>query len=463
MKLTLNPFVLVVKMNDTYNFILSDHTNPLQLKPMEKQRQILDRMNNGEFYSYEELSGCFGDTFVDALMKEGCFVPDSIDTNSLYSRTNAFFLTHNMPDARTKLSDKKVIILGCGGIGTHMAWHMVTLGVSKITLVDFDTVEVSNLNRQLLFEVQDAGKIKTDVLKVKLEAINKDIVVETIQAKIMSEDELENICLSDDYDLIIKALDSPPEFPIWLDNVARKHNLTYIAGITMRENVLIGPSYIPGKSTYGWSDLMDIKGNTAEKVYGIAPSLGVMLYHISDELAIEAFKILTGYGQSKYTDRILCKNIITDEEHIFQKGVKVDDKESAGSKNVNWKTLMLNILLMAFLAVAGTQIGWFVPVSLIVAMVLPFFIYRTSQDVVRCTFINATILSIGLLVRFIGAANLTSLASFVSTLVMLFGVHSAVTLFACVINYFGHKFFFRTKKWLRRRVTESNADQTENF
>ena len=445
MKLTLNPFALVVKMNDTYNFILSNHTSPLQLNPSEKQMRVLDRMNGGEFYAYEELNELFGGKFVDELVKTGCFVSETIDTSSLYSRTNAFFLTHNMPDARAKLSSKKILILGCGGIGTHMAWHMATLGVNKITLVDFDTVEISNLNRQLLFEINDAGKIKTNVLKAKLKAINKDILVETIQAKISSEGELEKICLSDDFDLIIKALDSPAEFPIWLDNVAHKHNLTYIAGITMRENVLIGPSYIPGKSIYGWSDLMNIKGNTAEKVYGTAPSLGIMLYHISDELAIEAFKILTGYGQPKYTDKILCKNVITNEEHTLQKGNVNDNKSSVGSNESNWRTLMLNIILMVSLAIAGTQVGWFVPMSLVVAMILPFFVYRTSQDVVRCTFINATIFSIGLLVRFTSGADLSSPASFVTTLVMLFGVHSAVTLFACMINYFGYKFFSKAK------------------
>ena len=445
MNLTLNPFALVIKADDTFNFILSDHANPVQLSPNAVQIQMLENMHRGEFYSYDELCEKFERSFVDELMKTGCIVPGTIDNSSLYSRTNAFFLTHNMPNARENLAAKKVLILGCGGIGTHMAWHMATLGVNKITLVDFDSVEISNLNRQLLFDANDAGKIKTDVLKRKLEAINKDVVIETVHAKISSEEELETICLSDNYSLIIKALDSPAEFPVWLDNVARNHALTYIAGITMRENVLIGPSYIPEQSTYGWSDLMDIKGNVAEKVFGTAPSLGVMLYHISDELAIEAFKILTGYGKPKYTDKILCKNIITDEEHVFQKKISDNDDLMANKQNATWQSLMLDIILMISLAVAGTQVGWFIPVALIAAMATPFLVYRTSQDVVRCTFINATIFSIGLLVRYISTMDLSTPAALVSALVMLFGVHSAVTLFACVMNYFGHRIFSRSK------------------
>ena len=98
---------------------------------------------------YDELCRMFDTSFIDELMCTGCPVPitidTSIDTSSLYSRINAFFLTHNMPNVRENLSDKKILILGCGDIGTHMAWHMATLGVKKVTLVNFDTVEVSNL------------------------------------------------------------------------------------------------------------------------------------------------------------------------------------------------------------------------------------------------------------------------------------------------------------------------------
>lgn len=164
---------------------------------------------------------------------------------------------------------------------------------------------------------------------------------------------------------------------------------------------------------------------------------------LSDELAIEAFKILAGYGQPKYTDKILCRNIVTDEEHISQKETMENDKVSESSKTVTRQTLMMNIALMISLAAAGIQVDWFVPVSFLAAMFLPFFIYRTGHDVVRCTFINATIFSIGLLIRFVGAADLSTPTSLVSSFVMLFGIHSAVTLFACVMNYFSHKFFSR--------------------
>lgn len=444
MKLTLNPYTMVIEMNGEYNFFLTDHNNPIKITPDEAQVRLLEQMNSGAFYDYSELCSVLSKSVVDALLQTGCVVPGNIDTQSMFSRTNAFFLTYNMPEARARLSEKKVLILGCGGIGTHMAWHMATLGVRHITLVDFDTVEISNLNRQLLFDRNDAGAVKTDILKSKLSAINSEVNIDTICKKIGSEEDLEAVCLSDNYDLIIKALDSPAEFPIWLDNVAKKHSLTYIAGITMRENVLIGPSYIPGVASYGWSDLMETGASVAHKVFGTAPSLGIMLYHISDELAIEAFKILSGYGKPRYTDKILCRNVITDEEHFIQKekSNKTSPNHNGGSSGIS---LVLNFILMAVLAVAGTQIGWFMPLSLIISMATPFVLFKSSRNVVRCTFVNATIVAIGILIRCVFMVDLSTPAALISSIVLLFGVHSAVTLFSCVINYFIHRVFYKHK------------------
>lgn len=442
MKLTLNPYTMVIDVNGEYKFFLTDHNNAIKLMPNEEQLHLFEHMSQGDFCEYEHLCDILGTTIVDALIQTGCIVPGSIDTQSLFSRTNAFFLTHNMPEARARLSSKRVLVLGCGGIGTHMAWHMATLGVNKITLVDFDTVEISNLNRQLLFDSNDVGSIKTDILKSKLMAINPNLIIETLCKKIGSEEELEEICLSDNYDLIIKALDSPAEFPVWLDSVAKKHSLTYVAGITMRENVLIGPSYIPETSSYGWSDLVGISTNIGHKVYGTAPSLGVMLYHISDELAIEAFKILSGYGEPKYIDKILCRNVITDEESLIEKGNSRKEVSDKTSKTTA-VTLAINFVLMIVMATMNTQVGWFIPISLGISMILPFVLFKSNQDVVRCTFVNSTIIAIGVLVRYIYSMDVSTPTALVSSIVLMFGIHSATILFACITNYFMHKLFYK--------------------
>lgn len=452
MKLTLNPYTLVANTNGTLNFVLADYHHPVRVTPNEEQAQVLDDLHQGSFRDYEELCSVFGKEAVDALVRTGSLVPAAIDTESVYSRTNAFFLTHNMPQARARLQQAKVLLLGCGGIGTHMAWHMTALGVSKLTLVDFDTVERSNFNRQILFDSDDIGKIKVDVLKEKLSSINSDVQIETVCACISSEEELEAICLADRYDLVIKALDSPADFPVWLDHVAQKHQIPYIAGITMRENVLIGPSYIPGKSSYGWSQLMNLQYDGTSKVYGTAPSLGIMLYHIADELAIEAFKILTGYGELQYIDQILCKNLLTEEEHYFRKNDAKKQEPATVSANGTGKNLLLDILLMIALSAAGVAAHGFFPIAFAAAMVLPFLIYRSVQDVVRCTFLNAGVFAIGLLVMLVGTLDLSTTSALISSLVLLFGVHSAVTLFMCVASYLLYNVLHAHKSGSRKKA-----------
>lgn len=447
MKLTLNPYTLIIKDNNRVLFILSDADIPIIVEYTDEIFQTLQQMNDGAFIEQQDLAMAFGEKALLDLSASGCFLPISVDTDSMFSRTDAFFMSHNMPNARASLKNKKVLILGCGGIGTHMAWHMATLGVEKLTLVDFDTVERSNFNRQLLFDSFDIGKEKACILKEKLAAINSDIRIETISKRIESENDLENICTSNEYDLIIKALDSPAEFPTWLDNVAKRCHLTYISGITMRENVLVGPSFIPGKSKYGMSELMNLEGvETSEKLFGTSPSLGIMLYNISDELAIEAFKILTGYGTPKYIDTILCRNIFTDETHYLGKPDNAEKRNITAAFESKKKELILDIIVMTVLAVAGMCERFFVPVSFIMAISLALFIYKHGNDTVRCAFINASIFSIGLLATLMTTIDITTPISLISSAAILFGIHSAQVLLTCSITYFLNRVINRQKR-----------------
>lgn len=437
MKLTLNPYALIIKNEGKLLFILSDADNPIISAIDDEKLLTLQQMHEGVFIDQTELCRIFGEQTVKALLMTGSFLPVSVDTESMFSRTNAFFMSHNMPNARATLMNKKVLILGCGGIGTHMAWHMTALGIAKLTLVDFDTVEKSNFNRQLLFDNTDIGKDKAAVLKEKLAAVNPDIVIETVNKRIGSEEDLENICTSDKFDLIIKALDTPTEFPVWLDHVAQRNKLTYISGITMRENVLIGPSYVPDVSKHGMSELLNLKNSgNSKKLYGTSPSLGIMLYNISDELAIEAFKLLTGYGKPKYIDTILFRNVFTDESHYIGKNNNPRKTVGIDTNGSIKKELVLNIAVMIAFTVAGLFEGCFFPVAFAAAIALPIFIYKSHSDAVRCAFINASVFSIGILVTLIKTVDISTPLTLISSAALLFSIHSALTLLICATTYF---------------------------
>lgn len=97
-----------------------------------------------------------------------------------------------------------VLIAGVGGLGTKSADLLVGLGIGKITLVDFDVVEMSNLPRQSLFTIEDIGKAKVDVAAERLQKRNPsvEIVCKPIQIDGLSVDSL-----LDDVDVIIDGLD----------------------------------------------------------------------------------------------------------------------------------------------------------------------------------------------------------------------------------------------------------------
>ena len=75
-------------------------------------------------------------------------------------------------DAMKRIGAQRVIIFGVGGVGSWCAEALVRTGIQHLTLVDFDRVDVSNINRQLMATSQTVGQVKVDVLRERLLAIN---------------------------------------------------------------------------------------------------------------------------------------------------------------------------------------------------------------------------------------------------------------------------------------------------
>ncbi len=82
----------------------------------------------------------------------------------------------NVPGSTEKLRGSVVGIAGCGGLGSNAAVALVRAGIGKLILVDFDVIELSNLNRQYYFQA-DIGKSKVDALSSHLLNINPDVVI----------------------------------------------------------------------------------------------------------------------------------------------------------------------------------------------------------------------------------------------------------------------------------------------
>ena len=88
---------------------------------------------------------------------------------------------------KKKIFSAKVLVIGLGGLGCPLITYLVASGVGQIGIVDFDKVEISNLNRQTLFNPSDIGKPKVKQVKKRINKINKKIKVISFQHKLTSK------------------------------------------------------------------------------------------------------------------------------------------------------------------------------------------------------------------------------------------------------------------------------------
>ncbi|ABX43927.1 HesA/MoeB/ThiF family protein [Lachnoclostridium phytofermentans] len=410
----------------------------------KEQESTLEEMINGKEYTKEYLIEKWGKETLEDLIKKGTFINYQIDTEGIYSRSKAYYSINKYGNVQEKLSAAKVLILGCGGIGSHVAWNLTVLGVGEITLVDFDVVEESNLNRQLLYTKDDIGNQKVEVLGEKLKAINPNIVINIKKMKISSSEELDELCKQYTCNLIIKTLDSPKDFSKWLDEICKLRKICYITGITTSIHSLIGPTFIPDKSK-GFSEIFNV-GTEFETIVGTMPSLGIVMYHISSEISQEAFKILAGVGTPKYINKILAEDIIIGKSmYIYPKNINLekDPLSKAIFSNVNFMFLFGIVLAFAF-----TQLPWLPLVGYLCSILFALFTYETIQERVKCALVNNTIYMLFNLVTVISlnGENLGILEILISILIII----SISSIFTCFITQILHIILDKTKHILSR-------------
>ena len=104
-----------------------------------------------------------------------------------------------------KIFSGNVLIIGIGGLGCPLLSYLAASGVGKIGLVDFDKVELSNLNRQILFSQKDIGKFKVNQAKIAIRKINKDINIFLFKKKLTKKN-IEKICAS--FEIICDGTDN---------------------------------------------------------------------------------------------------------------------------------------------------------------------------------------------------------------------------------------------------------------
>lgn len=128
-----------------------------------------------------------------------------------------------------KIFNAKICLLGCGGLGSHILYELSAIGVKNITIVDFDNIELSNLNRQILYKEADIGKSKVYTAKERILEFNPIMEVNAIKTRITSSDDICSIIKN--HNLVICVADKPRDKLInWLNIACIKENIPFING-----------------------------------------------------------------------------------------------------------------------------------------------------------------------------------------------------------------------------------------
>src|ERR1700724_2504111 len=110
-------------------------------------------------------------------------------------------------EGQLKLARAQVLMIGAGGLGAPLGLYLAAAGVGRLGIVDFDVVDFSNLQRQIIHGTPDVGRTKLASAKDRLNAINPHVDVQTYEVALSSENALK---LFEPYDVILDGTDNFP-------------------------------------------------------------------------------------------------------------------------------------------------------------------------------------------------------------------------------------------------------------
>jgi molybdopterin/thiamine biosynthesis adenylyltransferase len=198
-----------------------------------------------------------------------------------------------------KLRHASVLVVGAGGLGAPALYYLAAAGVGRLTVVDDDVVELSNLQRQILYTTADIGSGKAETAAARLRALNPDVEVHACGERLVAANTMD---LVRDHDMVVTAVDNFPTRYLINDAcvLARK---TLVDGAVLR---MVGLAMtIRGGETACYRCLFPEPPPPAAVVScSEAGVLGPIPGTIGALQALEALKVITGAGRPLY-DRLI--------------------------------------------------------------------------------------------------------------------------------------------------------------
>ncbi|MFP5977364.1 HesA/MoeB/ThiF family protein [Enterobacter mori] len=238
-----------------------------------------------------------------------------------WSRNYEFFntmltLEESKYSPQEKIARAKVCLLGCGGLGSHVLLELAALGVKDITIVDFDTIELSNLNRQILYYEEDIGKKKVFTAKDRINKFSPTMNVMAVEMRISCSSDIEQVIRG--ADLVICVADKPRnDIVTWLNEACCKQNIPFING-GLDTRVATFYSVIPGATgcVECWRSSLDgdsLQSQVLNQDHEInvdysapAPALSALVSVTTGVMVSEAIKLLTNVQEPTLINKSKC-------------------------------------------------------------------------------------------------------------------------------------------------------------
>ncbi len=223
-----------------------------------------------------------------------------------------------------RLKRSKVLIIGAGGLGCPAMIYLTTSGIGYIGILDKDNVDISNLNRQILYNINNLNQLKSECAQKKLKKINSECKIIKHQINLNINNAIDIIKY---YNIIIDASDNFKTRYI-IDFVCHKlHKIHIYGGINQFEGQLSVFNY---KNSIRYSNLYPYKLNLQDNNCYDNGVLGVITGTIGILQATETIKIILGIGQIIY-DQILIYNLL----HISFHKISILSKKNQNNIHIN--------------------------------------------------------------------------------------------------------------------------------
>ena len=196
-------------------------------------------------------------------------------------------------EGQSRLLESKVLLVGAGGLGSPAAFYLAAAGIGNMGIIDFDTVDLSNLQRQIIHNTERIGMLKTESAKKTITALNPDVNVTVFNEKLCSENILR---LFEGYDYILDGT----------DNFATRYLINDACVMTGKANIHGSIFRFEGLVTIFKSD----EGPCYRCLYpeppppGMVPNcqeggvLGVLAGVIGNLQVVETLKLILGKGET---------------------------------------------------------------------------------------------------------------------------------------------------------------------